>query len=335
MVSWLRDFTDLPLGVYPNLGHLTGDRWRFDERIGPAEYAELARGWREEGAQIVGGCCGVSPEHIAALPGALAETRPGTRRAAALPDEDVVAPVAAPERWTDEHGRPLFPLPLPELTVEPGVFVPTHGSFLLWRHLFRERIGAGDRCLDVGCGSGILALQLALNGADSVLAIDVERAAVACAVANAFRNGVEDRVRGEVVDLYQWVPEEGFDTVVASLYQMPVDPFEEPTGHRPLDYWGRNLLDHLIALLPHVLADGGRAYVMQLSIVGQQRTAELLARHGLAARVVDFGFAPFAAMFEANREQIERVEELSDAYHVSVGGSDVLAAYILEIEARR
>ena len=23
MVSWLRDFTDTPLGVYPNLGHLT------------------------------------------------------------------------------------------------------------------------------------------------------------------------------------------------------------------------------------------------------------------------------------------------------------------------
>jgi cyclopropane fatty-acyl-phospholipid synthase-like methyltransferase len=186
----------------------------------------------------------------------------------------------------------------------------------------------------VGCGSGILALQLALNGAESVLAIDVDRAAVACAIANAFRNGVEDRVRGEVVDLYQWEPEERFDTVVASLFQMPVDPFEEPTGHRPLDYWGRNLLDHLISLLPRLLADAGRAYVMQLSIVGQQRTAELLARHGLTARVVDFGFAPFAAVFESNREQIERVEELSDAYHVTVGGSDVLAAYILEIEPR-
>ena len=66
MVSWLRDFTELPLGVYPNLGHLTRDLWRFDERIDPTAYAALALEWREEGAQIIGGCCGVTPEHIEA-----------------------------------------------------------------------------------------------------------------------------------------------------------------------------------------------------------------------------------------------------------------------------
>ena len=44
IVSWLRDFTELPLGVYPNLGHLSGPRWRFDDTIGPEAYAELARG---------------------------------------------------------------------------------------------------------------------------------------------------------------------------------------------------------------------------------------------------------------------------------------------------
>ena len=41
--------------------------------------------------------------------------------------------------------------------------------------------------------------------------------------------------------------DETYDLIVASLYQMPVDPYEEPTGHRPLDYWGRNLLDHFLA----------------------------------------------------------------------------------------
>ena len=64
--------------------------------------------------------------------------------------------------------------------------------------------------------------------------------------------------------------------IVASLYQMPVDPFEQVSTHRPLDYWGRNLLDHLINLLSVALADDGVAYIMQLSIIGQQRTAERL-----------------------------------------------------------
>ena len=34
--------------------------------------------------------------------------------------------------------------------------------------------------------------------------------------------------------------------IVASLYQTPVDPFEPVVSHRPLDYWGRSLIDHLL-----------------------------------------------------------------------------------------
>ncbi len=85
--------------------------------------------------------------------------------------------------------------------------------------------------------------------------------------------------------------------IVASLYQTPVDPFEQATTHRPLDYWGRNLLDHLIRLLPEALADDGTAYMMQLSIIGQRRTAELLERLGYQARVVDFSFFEFSDLF--------------------------------------
>jgi hypothetical protein len=139
-------------------------------------------------------------------------------------------------------------------------------------------------------------------------------------------------VTGEDVDLYQWEPEQRFDVIVASLYQMPVDPFEEPTGHRPLDYWGRNLLDHLLKLLPRLLDKSGRAYVMQLSIVGQAQTTRLLAENRLRGRIVDFSFFPFGAAFGANKEQIERVEQLSDAYHLRVEDEDVMVAYLLEVE---
>jgi S-methylmethionine-dependent homocysteine/selenocysteine methylase/SAM-dependent methyltransferase len=330
MLSWLRDFTSLPLGVYPNLGHLAGSLWRFDEEIGPDEYAALALKWRAEGSQIVGGCCGTTPEHLAAAARALAGTAPGRERPVpvSLPAGEDTAP-ARP--WLDERDRPLFPLPFPDLVVEPGVFVPTQGSYLVWKHLFRSGIGAGERCVDVGCGSGILSVQLAFNGAARVHAIDVDRNAVANTLSNAFRNGVGDRVTGAVADLFDWRPEERFDVVVASLYQLPVDPFSEPTGHRPLDYWGRTLLDHFLRLLPDLLDEGGRAYVMQLSIVGQAATERILESHGLEARVVDFSFFPFGPLFTENKEQIERVEELSDAFHIAVGGEDVMVAYLLEV----
>ncbi|HEV3486428.1 MAG TPA: 50S ribosomal protein L11 methyltransferase, partial [Vicinamibacterales bacterium] len=279
-----------------------------------------------------GGCCGTTPEHIAAVADALAETKPGRRRPAI--SETVLGgePNASePPTWLDDHDRVLFPLPFPELTIDPGVFVPTHGSFLCWKYLFCEVVGAGRTCLDVGCGCGILAVQLALNGASRVHAIDVDRNAVANTLANAFRNGVAHRVTADVVDLYEWESDTRYDIVVASLYQMPVDPFEEPTGHRPLDYWGRTLLDHFLRILPSLLAPDGKAYVMQLSIVGQRETARQLERLGLESRVVDFSFFPFGRLFMENREQIRRVEELSDAYHFVLGGDDVVVAYLLEV----
>jgi len=333
MLPWLRDFVDLPLGVYPNLGYYSEAGWRFDPRVGPEQYAELALAWRAEGAQIVGGCCGTSPQHLAAAKRALAGTTPGRPRSAPpAPQPAAPEPPAPPKPWLDEDGRLLYPLPFPEIVCEPGVFVPTVGSLLLWKHLARTRLAAGKRCLDVGCGTGLLAVQLALDGAERVHAIDIQRRAVANTLANAFRNGVADRVTGAEVDLYTYEPEGRYEIVVASLYQMPVDPFEEATGHRPVDFWGRNLLDHLLALLPRVLEEDGRAFVMQLSILSQLRTAEILEEHGLAARVVDFGFFPMSGVFRENQAQIARVEQLSDAWHLELGEEDVMVAYLLEVE---
>ena len=342
MLPWLRDFTDLPLGVYPNLGHYLDPGWKFDDQIGPEDYARLARQWCAEGAQIIGGCCGVTPQHIAATRQALQGTKPGRPYSPAA-EPRALSMVAGPglelvrgdfQPWVDEFGRDLYPLPFPKIVVEPDVFRPTQGSFLIWKHLLRSGIGRGRRCLDVGCGTGILAVQLALNGAHHVHAIDIQGEAVANTLANAFRNGVADRVSGAEVDLYTFAPTDNYDVVAASLYQMPVDPLGEITGHRPLDFWGRNLLDHLIGLLPDLLAEDGVAYLMQISAVGQLRTAQLLEKAALDLRVADFSFFHFSPVFYENIEQIRRVEELSDAYHLKLGEEDVMVMYLLEVTHR-
>lgn len=336
MVSWLRDFTDLPLGAYPNLGYYTSAGWRFDRQVTGSEFASMALEWRDEGAQIVGGCCGVGPELIESARDALAGTRPGTSRPeladsnGAGPPESSGREAAAPG-WQDARGRDLFPLPLPDLHCDEGVFIPTQGSFLAWKHLFDERIGNRQRCLDIGCGSGILTVQLALNGAAHVHAIDIDPRAADNTLANAFRNGVADRVSAAAVDLYPWLPEERYEVIVASLYQMPVDPAEQVSTHRPLDYWGRNLVDHLIGMLPEALAEDGVAYLMQLSILSQERTARLLERHGLRAKVVDYSFFELSDVFLQGRDHIDHVEEMTDAYHVKLGGQDVMVAYLLEV----
>jgi S-methylmethionine-dependent homocysteine/selenocysteine methylase/SAM-dependent methyltransferase len=333
MLSWLRDFTDLPLGVYPNLGYLSAAGWRHETAVGHADYAELALAWREEGAQIIGGCCGVGPERLDAARAVLEHTRPGHRRIAqpsASQDEALAARPQTPI-WTDAAGRQLHPLPFPDLAVDAGVPVPSQASLLAWKHIQRERVGAGRRCLDIGCESGLATVALALNGAAHVHALDADPAAVANTLTNAFRNGVAGRVSGAAVDLYPWVPQERYEVIVANLSQVPLDPYGPPRSHRPFDYWGRNLVDHLIRLLPEALAEGGTALVTQLSIIGVRQTVELLERAGFSSRVADYGFVSFAELETEPSEQIDRVEASSDAYHINLGGRHLMVAYLIEI----
>jgi S-methylmethionine-dependent homocysteine/selenocysteine methylase len=58
----------IPLTAYGNLGLPADDvGWRFTEELSPEAYAECARDWLAIGARIVGGCCGTTAAHTAAL----------------------------------------------------------------------------------------------------------------------------------------------------------------------------------------------------------------------------------------------------------------------------
>ena len=52
----------------------------------------------------------------------------------------------------------------------------------------------GDRILDMGCGSGVLAIAALLLGAKSAIGVDVEKTALKESVENAALNGVGDRL---------------------------------------------------------------------------------------------------------------------------------------------
>lgn len=72
------DHAALPIGVYANAFPPQGADAEANSGLSPIRadltpegYAALAQGWASAGAGIIGGCCGIGPEHIAQLHAAL------------------------------------------------------------------------------------------------------------------------------------------------------------------------------------------------------------------------------------------------------------------------
>jgi hypothetical protein len=336
MVSYLRDFTDLPLGVYPNLGYFTDDGLALDPGVGGAEYAELALGWRDEGAQIVGGCCGTrrrAHRRGARAPRPARSRATGGAAAASAAAADAAA-AAPPPSWADGRGARLYPAAVPRPRRRPGVVRPRQASFMVWRHLFREGVGAHQRCLDVGCGTGHPRRAARAERRVARPAIDVDERAVANTLTNAFRNGVDDRLTRHRRGPVPWTPEERYEVVVASLHSSP------PTRPRAVDpprrrLLGRQLVDQLIAkLAERARARGRRLRHAALAAVPAAPPPSSSPPPASAPTVVDWAMFGRAPEYAGRRTQIERVEDLSDAYHLRVGERDVLVAYLLEITAK-
>ncbi len=56
-----------PLGAYPESGYFIMPNWQFVDVINPDDLVAEARRWIAQGAQLIGGCCGLGPDHIRAL----------------------------------------------------------------------------------------------------------------------------------------------------------------------------------------------------------------------------------------------------------------------------
>jgi len=64
----MRACADVPIGAYANIGYADSrGQWVSTGDVDPVVYAARAREWVDAGARIVGGCCGTTPEHVAAM----------------------------------------------------------------------------------------------------------------------------------------------------------------------------------------------------------------------------------------------------------------------------
>tara|TARA_B110001454_G_scaffold12481_1_gene11419 strand:- start:1143 stop:2066 length:924 start_codon:yes stop_codon:yes gene_type:complete len=56
-----------PIMAYPDSGGWISPHWQFDTVINPIDFVKEAKQWKESGVNMIGGCCGIGPEHIKEL----------------------------------------------------------------------------------------------------------------------------------------------------------------------------------------------------------------------------------------------------------------------------
>ncbi len=89
------------------------------------------------------------------------------------------------------------------LSIDPGAAfgTGTHATTSLCLELLEGKIKIGASMLDIGCGSGILALASVLLGAKNAVGVDIDAQSVKTATENAEINNISDKVEFLVGDL--------------------------------------------------------------------------------------------------------------------------------------
>jgi len=146
--------TSLPLVAMPNAGYPSNQGGRQMYVATPAYFADYARRFTDAGVLIVGGCCGTTPTHIAAMSAALA--RPHGRAATASLRPRHVASAADADAAARAPAPPDAPSPLAQ-KIRSGQFIvsvevdPPRGlnpsKMLQGAALLKQ---AGADCVDIG-----------------------------------------------------------------------------------------------------------------------------------------------------------------------------------------
>ena len=169
-------------------------------------------------------------------------------------------------------------------TVTPDVLIPRPDTEILCEEAIRRLSLSEGRALDLGTGSGALAVSLALLSRASVTAVDVSAPALAVARENARRLGAD--VRFLQGDLFAPVEGERFDVIVSNP-----------------PYIARSEMDEL---MPEVRREP------ELALFGGEDGLDFYRR--ICARAADFLLPGGCLLLEIGWQQKEAVEALLREY---------------------
>ncbi len=199
--------------------------------------------------------------------------------------------------------RPLHDMPLPDETQSdetqpdvysayfglghsirlidrPGVFKISPAGLALGANLLKtvDDRDLGGRFLDVGTGSGALAILLRSMGASDVTGVDISSPSVALAAENELLNFPDAKIKFLAGDLFSPLTpgQDRFDKIIFNPpgWRTPSPRFEEELAHLrgEMDpsamFYGDQILLRFLAELPGYLRSNGTAIVGMNSMVG-------------------------------------------------------------------
>ena len=118
------------------------------------------------------------------------------------------------------------------IEIDPGMAFGsgTHETTGMCLELLEEVVQGGERVIDVGTGSGILAIGAAMLGAKDVLAIDIDPMAVKVARENVEHNGLQDTIttlEGNLLEKVDAQCELCVANIIADVICMFAAPFND------------------------------------------------------------------------------------------------------------
>ncbi|MHA6781638.1 HemK2/MTQ2 family protein methyltransferase [Pseudonocardia saturnea] len=190
----------------------------------------------------------------------------------------------------------------------PGVYRAETDTEVLIDTMRRGGFAAGRDVLDLGTGSGAVAIAASLAGASSVTAVDLSWRSVRATRLNARRHGA--RVAVEQGDLYAPVAGRRFDLIVSNPPYVPALT-ERLSRHRRSRCWdggtdGRAVLDRICAGAADSLTPDGQVLLVHSALCGTQATVDALADAGFAPAVLARASIPFGPVMRSRVAMLEQ-----------------------------